>query len=183
MQWPQLETILRQWKEYSKSAKVSISSLLERLIWLHGNAESHVQRSWDMLECPTRYDYTVPGLKITRSHWITRSPIKLCPKSQVKRSQEVLGQLRTSGIDMITKVSGPKVPRSFGTTETSWDMSYQPWLTKSNIQRSQARSKLGISWDIPGHPWMSMTTKVPIRTSPARSLWTTQGMSYQTWLP
>ena len=137
------------------------------------------------------------------------------PKSLVHKSQEVLGQLGTSRDvlpDMTTKVQGPKVPRSPGTTQDIPGCPiYQTQLPKSHVQKSQ--EVLGIlgtsrdvlytrhnyqspmskspkkSWDNSGHPRMSyqiMTTKVPgpkVPRSPGNTRDIPGCPIYQTQLP
>ena len=82
-------------------------------------------------------------------------------KSQVQKSQEVLGILGTSRNvlpDMTTKVPRPKIPRSPGTTR---DILGCPIRHDYQSPRSKSPKK---SLEYSGHPGMSyqiMTTKVP----------------------
>ena len=77
----------------------------------------------DILGCPTRHDYQSPTSKDSKKSWDNSGPGMSyktgLPKSQVQKSQEVLGQLGTSQdvlADMTTKVPGLKVPKSPGNT-------------------------------------------------------------------
>ena len=78
----------------------------------------------DILGCPTRLVYQSPRSKSPKKSWDNSGhpgmSYQAClPKSQVQKSQEVLGQLRTSWDvlpDTTTKVPGPIVPRSHGNT-------------------------------------------------------------------
>ena len=151
------------------------------------------KKSWDNSGhpgCPSRHDYQSPRSKSPMKSWDNSGHPGLSyqtwlPKSQVQKSQEVLGQLGTSRDvlpDMTTKVPGPKVlksptrdisgcpsrhdyqsPRS-KSPKKSWDnsghpgISYQTWLPKSHVQKSQeVLGQLGTSRDV----LPDVTTKVP----------------------
>ena len=114
----------------------------------------------DIPGCPTMLDYQSFMSKSPKNSWDNSGHPRMSlqtslPKSQVQKSQEVLGQLGTSRDvlpGLTTKVPSLKFPRSPGTTQ---DIPGCP--TRLDYQSPMFKSPKK-SWDNSGHPGMSLQT-------------------------